>query len=186
MPPASDSLLLVIAAALLAASACAAFCAWQILARLKGFERHLERLQDLAVLRERVERLAGSQPELDLRRLEHVLLDLRDAHKRTEERMLALIEGSRASLSSLSTGLPVPAAAGTALLAERIVTRHVSLGYERVQLVTPLAELEPFLGGEGLAVVEARRDGVSCKGRVKLKAGAIQDVQMQAAYGAFP
>lgn len=183
MPPADSSLLLVICAALLAASACAAFCAWQILARLKSFGRHLERLQDLAVLRERVERLAGSQPELDLRRLEHVLLDLRDASKRTEERMLALIESTRASPGQ---NLPVPAAAGTALLAERIVTRLLSLGYERVQLVTPLSELEALLGGEGLAIVEARRDGVSCKGRVKLKAGAIQDVQMQAAYGAFP
>ena len=183
MPTASDSLLLVIAAALLGAAALAAFCAWQILARVKVFERHLERLQDLAVLRERVERLAGAQPELDLRRLEHVLLDLRDAQKRTEERMLALIEGTRAGAGQ---NLPVPAGAGTALLAERIVTRLLSLGYERVQLVTPLADLEPLLAGEGLAVVEARRDGVSCKGRVKLKAGAIQDVQMQAAYGAFP
>ena len=183
MPPASDSLLLALAAAVLGACALCAYCAWQILARLKSFERHVERLQDLAVLRERVERLAGAQPELDLRRLEHVLLDLRDAQKRTEERMLALIEGTRANLSS---SLPVPAAAGTALLAERIVTRLLSLGYERVQLVTPLAELEPLLGGEGMAVVEARRDGVSCKGRVKLKGGAIQDVQMQAAYGAFP
>src|SRR5690349_14766177 len=183
MPPADSSLLLVIAAALLGACALAAWCAWQILARLKTFEKHVERLQDLAVLRERVECLAGAQPELDLRRLEHVLLDLRDTHKRTEERMLALIESTRASAAP---GLPVPAAAGTALLAERIVTRLLSLGYERVQLVTPLAELEPLLGGEGVAVIEARRDGVSCKGRVKLKAGAIQDVQMQAAYGAFP
>src|SRR5258706_6251269 len=184
MPASTDSLpLLLVTVALLAAASVAAFCAWQILARLKAFERHLERLQDLAVLRERVERLAGAQPELDLRRLEHVLLDLRDTHKRTEERMLALIESTRASAAS---GLPVPAGAGSALLAERIVTRLLSLGYERVQLVTPLAELEPLLGGEGLAVVGARRDGVSCKGRVKLKAGAIQDVQMQAAYGAFP
>ncbi len=183
MPATTESLLLLVAAALLGASALAAWCAWQILARLRAFEKHFERLQDLAVLRERVERLAAAQPELDLRRLEHVLLDLRDTHKRTEERMLALIESTRAGAAS---GLPVPAGAGTALLAERIVTRLLSLGYERVQLVTPLAELEPLLGGEGVAVIEARRDGVSCKGRVKLKAGAIQDVQMQAAYGAFP
>src|SRR5690349_6140701 len=105
MPPADSSLLLVIAAALLGACALAAWCAWQILARVKTFERHLERLQDLAVLRERVERLAGAQPELDLRRLEHVLLDLRDATKRSEERMLALIESTRAGAGQ---NLPVP------------------------------------------------------------------------------
>jgi len=183
MPANTDPLLLALAVALVAAAAAAAVAAWQILARLRANEKHLERLQDLALLRERVEHLAGVRPELDLRRLEHVLLDLRDTMKRTEERMLVMIESTRASPGS---GLPVPATASSALLAERIVTRMLSLGYERVQLVTPQAELEALLGGEGLVVLEARRDGVSCKGRVKIKAGAIQDVQMQAAYGAFP
>jgi hypothetical protein len=183
MPGSSDTLLFVVAAALLAASAVAAVGVWQILARIKSAEKHFERLQDLAVLRERVERLAGAQPELDLRRLEHVLLDLRDASKRTEERLLALAEGQ---LARSGPGLVVSGSAGSALLSERIVTRMLSLGYERVQLVTPQAELEPLLGGEGTVALEARRDGVSCKGRVKIKAGAIQDVQMQAAYSAFP
>jgi len=183
MPSTADPLLLALALALLAASTAAAIAAWQILARLRANEKHLERLQELAVLRERVEHLAGVRPELDLRRLEHVLLDLRDTMKRTEERMLILIESTRASPAP---GLPVPAAASSALLAERIVSRMLSLGYERVQLVTPQGELEALLGGEGLVVLEARRDGVSCKGRVKIKSGAIQDVQMQAAYSAFP
>jgi hypothetical protein len=182
MPIQSDPLLLVLCAALLAACAAAAVSAWQILGRLKAAEKHLERLQDLAPLLQRVEQLSTSQPELDLRRLEHVLLDLRDAQKRTEERMLALIEGTRERSSSL----PVPAAASAALLAERIVTRLFALGYERVQLVTPAPELEALLAGEGTVTIEARRDGVSCKGRVKIKAGSIGDVQMQSAYSAFP
>ena|SRR5689334_8304454 len=183
MPASADSLLLFAVAALFAACAVAALGVWQILARLKSAEKHLERLQDLAVLRERVERLSAAQPELDLRRLEHVLLDLRDATKRTEERLLSLVEGQ---LARSGSGLAVAGAAGSALLSERIVTRMLSLGYERVQLVTPPAELEPLLGGEGTVALEARRDGVACKGRVKIKAGAIQDVQMQAAYSAFP
>jgi len=183
MPAASDPLLLVLAAAVLVASAVAAYAAWQILGRLRAFERHLERLQDLAPLRERVEHLAETETDLDLRRLEHVLLDLRDATKRNEERMLALLEGAQARAN---TSLPVPAAGNSALLAERIVGRMLALGYERVQLVTPLSELEPLLGGEGAVTLEARRDGVSCKGRVKIKAGAIGDVQMQSAYSAFP
>jgi len=182
MPASTDTLLIVIAAALLVACAAAAFVAWQILVRLKLYEKHLERLQDLAQLRERVEHLSASQPELDLRRLEHVLLDLRDAQKRNEERMLALIEGTR----DRSGSLPVPAAASAALLSERIVTRMLALGYERVQLVTPGPELEPLLAGEGSVTVEARRDGVCCKGRVKIRAGSIGDVQMQSAYSAFP
>lgn len=184
MPAAYDPLLLALAAVACAACCAAAFAAWQILARLKGAEKHLERLQDLAALRERVEHLAGQQSEFDLRRLEHVLLDLRDAAKRSEERMLTLIESSRGAGGG--ERLPVPAGASAALLAERIVTRLLSLGYERVQLVQGRGELEPLLAGEGAVAVEARRDGVSCKGRVTVKAGVIQDVQMQAAYSAFP
>jgi hypothetical protein len=183
MPPASEPLVLVLLCAIVAAGALCAWCLWQILSRLKAGEQHLARLQDLSVLRERVEQLAGAQPELDLRRLEHVLLDLRDAAKRTEERMLALLEGAQARAN---TSLPVPAAGSSALLAERIVGRMLALGYERVQLVTPVPELEPLLAGEGTVALEARRDGVSCKGRVRIKAGAIADVQMQAAYSAFP
>lgn len=183
MPLQSDPLLLVLCVALLAAGVLTAVAAWQIQARIRAAEKHLARLEDLAPLRQRVEQLAGAQPELDLRRLEHVLLDLRDAQKRTEERMLALIESGR---GAAGPNLPVPAAASSALLAERIVTRMLSLGYERVQLVTPLSELEPLLAGEGAVTLEARRDGVSCKGRVKIKSGAIADVQMQSAYSAFP
>ncbi|MBK7644167.1 MAG: hypothetical protein IPJ19_14160 [Planctomycetes bacterium] len=183
MPATTDPLLLVLAAALLAACAAAAIAAWQILGRLRASEKHLARLEDLAALREQLERLAGATPELDLRRLEHVLIDLRDAQKRSEERMLALIESTRAGAAA---GQTVAVAAGGALLAERVVTRMLSLGYERVQLVTPMAELEPLLTGEGHVTLEARREGVVCKGRVKVRAGAIQDVQMQSAYSAFP
>ncbi len=184
MPNSSDPMLLVLLSALLVCAAAGAIAAWQLLARWKQAEKHLERLEDLSALRQQVERLAAQQPELDLRRLEHVLLDLRDLTRRTEERMLALLESSRARGGDAS--LPVPAAQGAAELCERVLARLVALGYERVQLVTPLAELAPLLGGEGSITLEARRDGVACKGRVKIKAGAIQDVEMQSAYSAFP
>jgi len=63
-------------------------------------------------------------------------------------------------------------------------------GYERVRLVTPASELEQLAageaGGSGELVVEARRDGVLCKGRVLLRRGALTDVEIQPAYKLFP
>lgn len=184
MPGSSDPTLLVLLSALLACALATAIAAWQLVARARQAEKRLERLDELATLRAQVERLASQQPELDLRRLEHVLLDLRDLTRRSEERMLALLESSRARGSDST--LPVPAAQSAAELAERVRARLLALGYERVQLVTPLEELGPLLAGEGRLAVEARRDGVACKGRVRVKAGAILDVELQSAYSTFP
>ena len=68
-------------------------------------------------------------------------------------------------------------------------------GQESSLRLTGLVKAEPrapggfeiaVSAGEGSVTVEARRDGVSCKGRVKIRAGSIGDVQMQSAYSAFP
>ena len=78
----------------------------------------------------------------------------------------------------------VPVAAPA--LGERIVNRLMALGYERIELVTPHAELEAIAGGGGEVLVEARREGVPCKGRVRVRAGRIEAVQLQPAFGVFP
>lgn len=184
MPGSSDPTLLVLLSALLCCAVAIAIAVWQLVARAREAEKQLARLEELAALRAEVERLARQGPELDLRRIEHVLLDLRDLTRRTEERMLALLESSRAR--GPESTLPVAAAQSPAELSERVLARLVTLGYERARLVTPLAELAPLLAGEGSLRVEARRDGVACKGHVRVRAGTLLDVEMQAAYSTFP
>jgi hypothetical protein len=158
---------------------------WAIVARLRELESLARRLEGLEEIRHSVARLAADRGDLDLRRLEHVLLELRDGQKRLEDALLARLQSPRSleQPDRIPGGMP-------ASLAERVTNRLLALGYERVRLVTPAAELEQLAssegGGSGELVVEARRDGVLCKGRVLLRRGALTDVEIQPAYKLFP
>jgi hypothetical protein len=180
---------LVALAALLAAAG--AVAAWLILGRFRRVEAGLERLAKLDDLAAHVKTLAEREDELDLRRLEHVLIDIRDGQRRVEDRILALLE-SRASESlqgsnaGASTAVQPSGAAAGAALTDRIVTRLLALGYERITFVTPSADVARIAGEGGAITVEARRDGAACKGRVIVAGGRIEDLQIQSAYSTFP
>jgi hypothetical protein len=170
-----------LAALALAAVAAAAIGVWMIHHRLGELSRaigQLARLEDIAVA---VKKLAGDRSDLDLRRLEHVLIEIRDAQRRLED---ALLRVSQSRASPASSELATAGAPGS--LAERATTRLLALGYERVQLVTPLAELDDLGARDGEILVEARRGGVPCKGRVLVRDGRLADVEMKTAYGTFP
>ena len=57
-----------------------------------------------------------------------------------------------------------------------------------MQLVSSLAELDQAFaaGGVGEVLVEARRNGVACKGRVLVRGGVVTDVELKPVYTAFP
>jgi hypothetical protein len=179
-----------VAVAILVALLSGVVAAWMLQARVRRLERRLSNLGRLEALETAIGRLVASQSDLDLRRLEHVLIDIRDGQRRVEDRLLAVVEASRpldAGTSSVGRPLALPATAGGAsALADRVVTRLLALGYERVQLVTPIAELADLVTGDGEVRIEARRDGAPCKGRIVVRAGTIADVQIQAAYSTFP
>ena len=155
--------------------------------RLARIQQSLSALAALESTARSVEKLAARETELDLRRLEHVLIDLRDGQRRTEDRLLSLLENGRAGggHSGTLTGTQISGVSGPELQ-ERILTRLLALGYERIVFITSAPEIGALPNLEGPVLVEARRDGVACKGRVILRAGSIHDVQMQSAYSAFP
>ncbi len=137
--------------------------------------RRLEAIEGL------LRQLTSREDELDLRRLEHVLIDLRDGQKRLEERLLRLLEPGPAPGGALaSSGVP-------AGLGERVATRLIAMGFESIDVITPLEELEELAeGGDGEIVVEARRGGALHKGCVHLRDGAICDVKLRDSYKTFP
>jgi len=165
--------------------ALSAIAAWTLVVRLKNIEARLRELDRLAEIKSAMQPLVDGHGDLDLRRVEHVLIDIRDGQRRVEERLLAVIESSQ-QRGIHSSAIEPAAAASASALADRVVTRLLALGYERVQLVTPREDLARLVQGDGEVLVEARRDGASCKGRVSVRGGVLSDVQIQAAYSAFP
>jgi len=155
---------------------------WFVLNRLERLVATLAPLGGLGELERTVRGALAERDGVDLRRIEHLLIELRDGSRRLEEQLLRLAE-ARAGVGSSGTAL-VPFSSST--VGERILNRLYALGYERVELVTPSAEVEALAQGEGEVRVEARRQGALCKGRVRLRAGRIEAVQLEPAYPIFP
>lgn len=167
--------------AVLVAAGAAALAAWTLVRRLERLQASLGALETLNELQRTLASWLGQRDDLDLRRIEHLLIDLRDGSKRLED----LLQRSSELHASASTNESlVPALLPG--VAERIVNRLVALGYERIELVTPHESLETFAASGGDVIVEARRDGVLCKGRVRVRGGRIDSVQLQPAYPIFP
>src|SRR5689334_5456979 len=89
-------------------AAAGAVAAWLILGRLKRAEAAVERLTRLDEIGAHVKALSEREDDLDLRRLEHVLIDIRDGQRRVEDRMLALVE-ARAGESMTGDRAPTSA-----------------------------------------------------------------------------
>jgi hypothetical protein len=165
--------------AILLAALAAALGAWAVVRRLEELRAELASLEELSGIRRQLESGLAEREGLDLRRIEHLLIDLRDAGRRLEELFLRSHEARAETGAEL-----VPA--GAPLLAERVVQRLVTLGYERVEIVTPHEELERCARGDGEVRVEARREGLLCKGRVRVRAGRIEGAHLEPALAAFP
>ena len=164
-------------AALLLAVGAGVVGVFMIVRRTQDLERLAGRLDVLEDLKATLGRLADARGDLDVRRIEHLLIEIRDGQRRVEDRLLRAVEAARASGSPHS-------AAGS--LSERVIDRLLALGYERIQLITPVDQLPAGEAAEGEVLVEAHRNGVLCKGRVSVSAGALVDVELKPAYTAFP
>jgi hypothetical protein len=164
---------------------------WVISNRLRSAGDRLGRLDRLDDIRTQVTRMAEAGGDLELRRLEHVLIDIRDGQKRLEERLLALAESARGLAEAEADGgvTPLPAARpSTTSLSERIHNRLLAMGYERILLTTSVEDLALLIeeGGNGDVCVEARMAGAVCKGRVSLREGTIAGVQLKGSHAMFP
>ncbi|MDF1799675.1 MAG: hypothetical protein P1V81_10900 [Planctomycetota bacterium] len=157
------------------------------LGRLAQLERLVE-LQE-AEAKARVER-----GEIDGRRLEHVLVEVRDGIKRLDQTLMTFVENQAGHVEALLAAGTTTAGAEPSnpgrnrqpALAERVVNRLLALGFEGIQIVPDRAELERIFEEDGDLLVEVRRDGALYKGRVEIRDGVIQDVQLRPFYSLFP
>lgn len=133
-------------------------------------------------------RFAATREDLDLRRLEHLLVDLRDQGARTEDTLLRAVQTVRGATDGPVAGEgPQPSAAAWI---ERIENRLMSLGYSQVQVCLDRDQLETLdesSQSEPVAVpVEATRRDVLHKGCVRIRLGRIVDVELNPPFAMFP
>lgn len=164
-------------AALLLAVCAGVVGVFLIVRRTHDLDRLAVRLDVLEDLKASLGRLADARGDLDVRRIEHTLIEIRDGQRRVEDRLLHAVEAARQG------GGPGRA---PGRLSDRVIDRLLALGYERVQLVTPIDELPADDAAGGEVRVEAHRNGVLCKGRVSVENGALVDVDLKPTYTAFP
>lgn len=156
---------------------------WLLHTRLRELARLAERLSALEPIQTTLARVAREREDLDLRRIEHVLIEIRDGQRRLED---SLLRASQVAYhGEAARGAPAADGAG---LSERIVQRLIAHGYEHVQVVPTLEELAKLFegGGSHEVLVEARRAGVQCKGRVLVRDGVVVEVEVKPAYSMFP
>lgn len=166
-----------------------------LLARtLRGVEETREVAREAlaihAELRETVSKFASERSDIDLRRLEHVLIDQRDALNRLEDALLSTVnqavsQRAAEARAAVPRGEPVPKERADEL-GERIVNRLIAMGYERVHLAAERQELEDLDEDRDEVPVEAHKLGVVYKGRVVLTGGRIVDVDLDPPYAVFP
>ena len=143
-----------------------------------------------AELRESLAKLASERSDIDLRRLEHVLIDQREALTRLEDSLLstvnqAMTQRAAEARSAAPPGEPVVKERADEL-GERIVNRLIAMGYERVHLAAERSDLEALDDERDEVPVEAHKLGVVYKGRVVLTGGRITDVDLDPPYAVFP
>jgi hypothetical protein len=173
-------------AALVVSTSAAAIGVAVLVRRLRDLGAASERLQGLEDIRSSVQEMSRARGDLDLRRIEHVLIEIRDGQRRLEDAILRATQTPAAPAADARS-------ADALGLSERIVQRLLAHGYDRVHVVPTLEELTAMIGAEGVAaegahdvLVEARRGGVLCKGRVLVRDGAVTDVELKPAYTMFP
>lgn len=159
--------------------------------RVERMHGRLDDLDQLDALHGLLAKIAADREDLDLRRLEQLLGEVRGEIRRGTE---ALSEAAREALDG-HVGTPEVTIQphSPVSLGERIVNRLLSLGYERVQLVTDSDVLDELAGtgeedapSDGEALFEAYRHGVLHKGRVLVRDGRVSDVDVHPTYSIFP
>ena len=160
-------------------------CLWALLQRQAELVETARRQEtELGELRGLAAGWIATREGLDLRRIEHVLVDLRDAQQRTEDALLRSIE-ARARVEQASAERVDPEGEVEALL-ERVTNRLLSLGYERIQLLADREALAAAGDARFEIPAEARRAGVVHKGGVIVQSGRIVDVRLRPPYAMFP
>lgn len=162
----------------------------RIARRLASMEAAGEKRNDLLdELGTRLKKLEAERADIDLRRTEHVLIDIRDGLKGLEDAVIEAASRPTVVEREIVTAPDAPAEPppdAADIVRERLHNRLAALGYERVQLLGDHELYEMAALGRAEIPVEARRNGVIHKGRCIVEKGRVLDVRMDPPYRLFP
>jgi hypothetical protein len=159
---------------------------WALVYHVRRLREDAQRLSVLDELDQKLGRLVRERDDLDLRRIEHVLIDVRDGHRRLEDALLRVAQLGQGTGSGAAPTTDLVAGPSNESIGERVGNRFLALGYEQVQIVTRTEKLAELVRKDGEVLIEARKDGVLYKGRAILRGGSLVDVEMNPAYSIFP
>jgi hypothetical protein len=154
------------------------------LARLEAALQAQDPSRALDMIGAALTKAAEERGDLDHRRLEHVLNEVRGGIKRTESSVMAVIENQ----ASQSVQVAVEPRPRQVSLRERMTNRLLALGYSDIRFVTPAEEMQALAdeAGDGAVTIEARQGATQVKGRVQIRSGAIGDMDLRPFYSMFP
>lgn len=154
--------------------------AWLALGKLRDLNEAAAKLGVLDEIKRQLAGLSEERGDIDLRRLQHILIDIRDGLRGVEDAVLGAVAAARTAEGEGE----IPAAPQ---LGERVTNRLLALGYDQVELANDADELARIaVAQEGEVRVEAKRNGALYKGCIRLRAGRIQGVEMAPCYSLFP
>ncbi len=114
----------------------------------------------------------------DLRRVEHLLVDLRDSMQRIQNALLEYSEQAAGGGGRREDGVwPLP---------DRLRARLLAMGFQRIELLPPDQGWEALESSDGEVRVEARRAGSLYKGRVEIEGGRLGEVHLRPSHSLFP
>ncbi|MCB9887269.1 MAG: hypothetical protein H6838_17395 [Planctomycetes bacterium] len=160
--------------------------------RLARFEEHMQKLAGIRTLDERLRILAESFEKLRLDKLEQQLerlhddlVDLREATTDVRQAVYEIPQPTVVHAAAVEAAgvAPIVESPGARVLA-LVETRLVQLGYGKIQVLTDLSEVRAEREVE--VHVECERAGMSTKGRVVVRNGAVRDVILQNVATMFP
>ena len=167
--------------------------------RMARFEEHLQKLAGIQTLDERLQaieqRIQALTESADrdgiarvTRQLDQLHEDLEDLRETTERAGEAQVTMPAAPSARGMVDVPGDYMGANHPAATRIVavieTRLLQLGYRDLRLLGDLSGVE--FTDEVEVQVEAKRNGMPCKGRVVMRNGSVSDVALQTVAQAFP
>ncbi len=140
--------------------------------RLARYEAYLRDLEGIQALNERLKDLVEGLKSLGTKRLEGQLAEIQELLAEIRDR-LARSPGREAE----------DAGPGTNLL-EICERKLYAMGYDEVRVLTDLNDVNPLEPVR--IVVEAKKNGVPCKGHLVLHGTAVTELDLQRGYASFP